>query len=101
MNLISNLPSPKTVREVRSFLGHTGFYRRFIKNFSKVFRPLCNLLAKDVPFIFDDSCLVAFEKLKQLLASSPIIQSLNWSLPFELMRDASDYAVGAVLGQKV
>ncbi|KAH9670818.1 hypothetical protein KPL70_017120 [Citrus sinensis] len=101
VDLISNLPPPKTVREVRSFLGHAGFYRRFIKDFSKVSRPLCNLLAKDVPFIFDDSCLVAFEKLKQLLASSPIIQSLNWSLPFELMRDASDYAVGAVLGQRV
>ncbi|KAH9658022.1 hypothetical protein KPL70_023327 [Citrus sinensis] len=101
VDLISNLPPPKTVREVRSFLGHADFYRRFIKDFSKVSRPLCNLLAKDVPFIFDDSCLVAFEKLKQLLTSSPIIQPPNWSLPFELMCDASDYAVGAVLGQRV
>ena len=101
VDLISNLPPPKTVREVRSFLGHAGFYRRFIKDFSKVSRPLCNLLAKDVPFIFDDSCLVAFEKLKQLLTSSLIIQPPNWSLPFELMCDASDYAVGVVLGQRV
>ncbi|KAH9658411.1 Endonuclease [Citrus sinensis] len=101
VDLISNLPPPKTVREVRSFLGHAGFYRRFIKDFSKVSRPLCNLLAKDVPFVFDDSCLVAFEKLKHLLTSSPIIQPPNWSLPFELMCDASDYAVGAVLGQRV
>ena len=82
VDLISNLAPPKTVKEVRSFLGHAGFYRRFIKDFSKVFRPLCNLLAKDVPFIFDDSCLVAFEKLKQLLTSSPIIQAPNWNLPF-------------------
>ena len=102
MDLISNLPSPKTVKEVRSFLGRACFYRRFIKDFSKVSRPLCNLLTKDVPFIFDDSCLVAFEKLKQLLTSSPIIQPPNWSLPFELMcDDASDYAVEAVLGQRV
>jgi len=101
VDLISNLPPPKTVREVRSFLGHAGFYRRFIKDFSKVSRPLCNLLAKDVPFIFNDSCLMAFEKLKQLLTSSPIIQAPNWSLPFELMCNASDYAVGAVLGQRV
>ncbi|XP_052287336.1 uncharacterized protein LOC127898878, partial [Citrus sinensis] len=101
VDLISNLPPPKTIREVRSFLGHAGFYRRFIKDFSKVSRPLCNLLAKDVPFIFNDSCLMAFEKLKQLLISSPIIQAPNWSLPFELMCDASDYAVGAVLGQRV
>ncbi|KAH9763009.1 hypothetical protein KPL70_001028 [Citrus sinensis] len=101
VDLISNLPPPRTVREVRSFLGHAGFYRRFIKDFSKVSRPLCNLLAKDVPFIFNDSCLMAFEKLKRLLTSSPIIQAPNWSLPFELMCDASDYAVGAVLGQRV
>ena len=100
VDLISNLPPPKTVREVRSFLGHAGFYRRFIKDFSKVSRPLCNLLAKDVPFVFDDSCLVAFEKLKQLL-TSPIIQPPNWSLLFELMCDVSDYAVRAVLGQRV
>ena len=85
VDLISNLLPPKTV----------------IKYFSKVSRPLCNLLAKDVPFVFNDSCLVAFEKLKQLLISSPIIQPPNWSLLFELMCDASDYAVGAVLRQRV
>ena len=98
VDLISNLPPPKTIRKVRSFLGHAGFYRRFIKDFNKVSRPLYNLLVKDVPFVFDDSCLVAFEKWKHLLTSSPIIQPPNWSLPFELMCDASDYAVGAVLG---
>ena len=64
VDFVSNLPPPKTVREVRSFLGHAGFHRRFINDFSKVSRPLYNLLAKDVPFIFDDSSLVAFEKLK-------------------------------------
>ena len=101
MNLIFNLSPPKTVREVRSLLEHAGFYRRFIKNFIKVSRPLCNLLTKDVPFVFDDSCILSFEKLKQLLTSSPIIQPPNWSLPFELMCDASDYVVGAVLGQMI
>ena len=101
MDLISNLSPPKIVREVISFLGHAGFYKYFIKDFNNVSRPLCNLLAKDVPFIFDDSCLVAFEKLKQLLTSLPIIQPQNWTLPFELMCDASNYAVGAVLRQRV
>ena len=101
MDIISNILPPKTVREVRIFLGYVGFYTRFIKDFSKVSRPLCNLFSKDVPFIFDDPCLVAFEKLKQLLTSLPIIQPPNWSLPFELMCDASNYAVGAVLGQRV
>ena len=101
LHLISSLPPHKTVREVRSFIEHADFYRRFIKDFSKVPGPLCNLLAKDVPFFFDDSCLVVFEKLKQLLTSSPIIQPLNWSLPFEFMCNTSDYSVGAVLGQRV
>ena len=101
MDLISNLPPPKTIREVRFFLGHASFYRCFIKDFSKISRPLCNLLVKDAPFIFDESCLDAFAKLKKLLTSSPIIQPPNWDLPFEIMCDASDYAVGAVLGQRL
>ena len=99
--LISNISLPKTVREVRFFLLHAGFHRHLIKDFSKTFRPLFNLLVKDVLFVFDDSCLEAFEKLKQLLTSSPIIQPLNWNLPFELVCDAFDYVVGAVLGQRV
>ena len=98
VNLISNLLPPKIVREIRSFLGHASFYRRFIKEFIKISRPLCYLLAKDVLFVFANSCLVTFEKLKQLLTSSSIILPPNWSLPFELMCDVSNYAVEAVLG---
>jgi len=101
IDMIFSLPPPRNVKEVRSFLGHAGFYRRFIKDFSKISRPLCNLLAKDVAFVFDEACLEAFEKLKVLLTSAPIIQPPNWSVPFEIMCDASDYAVGAVLGQRV
>ncbi|CAL2259865.1 unnamed protein product [Prunus armeniaca] len=100
IGLVRHLPSPTSVREVRSFLGHAGFYRRFIKDFSKISTPLCRLLQKDVPFVFDDECEKAFKHLKQLLTSAPIIVPPNWSLPFELMCDASDYALGAVLGQR-
>lgn len=57
------------------------------------------MLAKDAPFIFDDACLKSFETLKKALISAPIIQPPDWSLPFEIMCDASDYAMGAVLGQ--
>lgn len=89
------------MKEIRSFLGHAGFYRRFIKEFSKISRPLCNLLAKDAPFVFDNDCLHAFEMLKMALTSTPIIQPPNWNEPFEIMCDASDYAVGVVLGQRV
>ena len=93
VELISKLPPPRIVREVQSFLGHAGFYRRFIKDFSKIFKPLCALLARDVPFEFTMSCFVAFERLKTELTSAPIIRLPNWNLPFEMMCDASDYAV--------
>ena len=96
---ISKLPPPSSVRAVRSFLGYAGFYRRFIKDFSKLARPLTKLLEKDVPFCFDDSCLEAFKILKEKLIDAPIMVVLDWNLPFELMCDASDSAVGAVLGQ--
>ncbi|KAM2726800.1 hypothetical protein EV2_039209 [Malus domestica] len=101
VELVSSLPIPTTVREVRSFLGHAGFYRRFIKDFSMIYRPLCRLLQKDVTFDMNEECVVAFNKLKELLSTTLVIMPPDWSLPFELMCDASDYAVGAVLGQCV
>ncbi|CAN6567556.1 unnamed protein product [Malus baccata var. baccata] len=101
IDIITNMAAPTTVKGVRSFLGHAGFYRRFIKNFSMITRPLCNLLAKNVEFHFDTGCMDAFNTLKQELTSAPIIMAPDWSLPFELMCDASDYAIGAVLGQRV
>ncbi|XP_071940716.1 uncharacterized protein [Coffea arabica] len=101
INIISALPYPTSVREVRSFLGHAGFYRKFIKDFSKIGAPLFQLLQKDVTFEFDDKCEKAFNKLKELLTSPPIIQPPVWSLLFEIMCDASDHAVGAVMGQRV
>ncbi|CAL2238234.1 unnamed protein product [Prunus armeniaca] len=101
IDIISNMAAPTSVKGVRSFLGHAGFYRRFIKDFSKITHPLCNLLAKDVVFHFDKDCMNAFNTLKRELTSAPIIMAPDWSLPFELMCDASDYAIGAVLGQRV
>ena len=98
---IEKLPPPTSVKEIRSFLGHAGFYRRFIKGFANIARPLCSLLAKDAPFEFDDACLQAFKILRERLIKAPIMASPDWSLPFELMCDASNYAVGAVLGQTV
>jgi hypothetical protein len=99
IEVIKQLPPPVIVKGIRSFLGHAGFYHQFIKNFSYIARPLTNILAKDVPFEFNDACLKAFETLKLALTSAPIIQPPDWSLPFEIMCDASDYAVGAVLAQ--
>ncbi|XP_019253792.1 PREDICTED: uncharacterized protein LOC109232475 [Nicotiana attenuata] len=97
---VSKLPPPISVKGVRSFFGHAGFYRRFIKDFSKISTPLCRLLEKDFSFNFDDSCLNAFEEHKKKLVTAPIIVAPDWSLPFELMCDTSDLAIGAVLGQR-
>ncbi|GJY14912.1 reverse transcriptase domain-containing protein [Tanacetum coccineum] len=101
IDVISKLPPPTNIKGFRSFLGHPGFYRRFIKDFSKIARPLTKLLEKDTPFEFDDECQKAFELLKEKLTCAPVIVSLNWNLPFELMCDASDFAVGAVLGTDI
>ena len=81
-------------------MGHAGFYRRFIKDFSKIAKSLSNLLNKDVVFLFDEECLKAFNTLKTSLVSVPIITTPYWSQEFELMCDASDYVVGAMLGQR-
>nr|CAN80119.1 hypothetical protein VITISV_005871 [Vitis vinifera] len=100
VELIVKLPSPTNVKGVRQFLGHVGFYRRFIKDFSKLARPFCELLVKDAKFIWDDRCQRSFEELKLFLTTAPIVRALNWQLPFEVMCDASDFAIGAVLGQR-
>nr|GFB35363.1 reverse transcriptase domain-containing protein [Tanacetum cinerariifolium] len=101
IKVISKLPHPTTVKGIRSFLGHAGFYRRFIKDFSRISRPMTHLLEKNSPFIFSNDCIQAFITLKKKLTEAPIFIAPNWDQPFELMCDASDYAVGAVLGQRI
>ncbi|CAM8926445.1 unnamed protein product [Rhodiola kirilowii] len=101
IDLIMTLPYPSTVRDIQSFLGHAGFYRRFIKDFSKKALPLSTLLQKEVPFEFTNTCKEAFNELKKALTSTPVIQTPDWKKPFEIMCDASDFAMGAVLGQKI
>jgi len=100
IDIISQLPYPSSVKEVQSFLGHAGFYRRFIKDFNKIANPLSNLLQKDVAFDFGERCKDAFDTLKKALTTTPIIQPPDWTLPFELMCDASNFVVGAVLSQR-
>ncbi|GJW85759.1 reverse transcriptase domain-containing protein [Tanacetum coccineum] len=100
VDVIAKLPHPTTVKGVRSFLGHAGFYRRFIQDFSKIARPMTHLLKKDAPFVFSQDCIDAFETLKKKLTEAPILVVPDWNLPFELMCDASDFAIGAVLGQR-
>ena len=101
IELISQLPSPTNVKTVRQFLGHAGFYRRFIKDFSKIAKPLYKLLEKDAKFSWEKECQESFDELKSHLTTAPIVRAPNWQLPFEVICDASDLAIGAVLGQRV
>ena len=100
VELIITLPSPKNVKGVRQFLRHARFYKRFIKAFSNLARPLCELLVKDAKLIWDDRCQRSFEELKLFLTTAPIMRAPNWQLPFEVMCDASHFAIGLFMGKE-
>nr|GEV51784.1 reverse transcriptase domain-containing protein [Tanacetum cinerariifolium] len=100
VDVVTKLPHPTTIKGIRSFLGYAGFYRRFIKDFSKIARPMTRLLEKDTPFIFSKKCVKAFQTLKRKLTEAPILIAPDWDMPFELMCNASDFAIDAVLGQR-
>ena len=84
VDAIEKMPCPREIKGIRNFLGHAGFYRRFIKDFSKISRPLTNLLQMDVPFVFYDDRVEAFDTLKKALISAPIVQPPDWNLPSKL-----------------
>ncbi|GJY84597.1 putative nucleotidyltransferase, ribonuclease H [Tanacetum coccineum] len=100
IDVIAKLPYPTNLKGVRSFPGHAGFYQRFIKDFSMISK-MTQLLMKDAKFDFSNDCKKAFNILKEKLTTAPIIISPDWNEPFELMCDASDFAVGAALGQRI
>nr|GEW33725.1 DNA-directed DNA polymerase [Tanacetum cinerariifolium] len=100
VDVITKLRHPTTVKGIRSFLGHVSFYRRFIKDFSKIARSMTRLLEKDTPFIFSNKCVEAFQTLKRKLTEAPILIAPDWDMPFVRMCDASDFAIGAVLRQR-
>ncbi|GJT04011.1 reverse transcriptase domain-containing protein [Tanacetum coccineum] len=100
VDVITKLPHPTTVKGVRSFLGHAGFYRRFIQDFSKIAHPMTHLLEKETQIFFSKECIESFNTLKRRLTKAPILIAPDWDLPFELMCDASNFAIGVVLGQQ-
>nr|GEX77607.1 DNA-directed DNA polymerase [Tanacetum cinerariifolium]GEX87926.1 DNA-directed DNA polymerase [Tanacetum cinerariifolium] len=100
VDVITKLPHPTTIKCIQSFLGHAGFYCHFIKDFSKIARPMTRLLEKDTPFIFSKQCVEAFQTLKRKLTEAPILIAPDWDMPLKLSCDASDFAIGAVLGQR-
>ena len=100
VEVIQNFPTPKMPKEVRSFIGYAGYYRHFIEYFSKIASPLFLLLTKDAEFNWSDACNTALTKHKKLVSQAPILHGPQWELPFHISSDASDTAIGAVLGQE-
>ena len=100
IELISKLPPPTNVKAVRQFLGYAGFYRRFIKDFSKIAKPLYKLLEKDTKFEWDETFQKSFEELKSHLTTAPMVRAPDWQQPFKVICDASDLAIKQSLGKE-
>jgi hypothetical protein len=100
IQVILDIPTPTNQKEVQSFLGHAGYYKRFIKKNSKLASPLFFLLTKDVDFHWTDTYELSFTDMKHKLSTAPILRGPNWALTFHISSDASDTAIGAILGQQ-
>lgn len=94
-----NFPRPSNEKEVKSFLGLSGYYRRFVPGYGRIAKPLTTLLKRDVEFKWTDLCQEAFNKLKSILTTEPLLQYPDFSRTFNLTCDASNYAIGCVLSQ--
>eukprot|EP00253_Pinus_taeda_P006581 PITA_06581 len=99
IQILSLIPTPTTQTEVRSFLGFSGYYKRFIEHYSRIAAPLYALTG-NVDFLWTEKCVQAFKELKKLVSTTPVLRGPNWNLPFQISSDASDIAIGAVLGQE-
>ncbi|XP_060854939.1 uncharacterized protein LOC132932576 [Metopolophium dirhodum] len=94
---VMHFPVPKNVKQIKSFLGLSGYYRKFIENYSAIANPMVKLLRKDVKFNWDENCQKAFDKLKEILCSEPILQYPDFTKQFILTTDASGKALGAII----
>src|SRR5919197_1410394 len=97
---IKNLKEPTNLRELRSVLGLCSYYRKFVKNFSKIVKPMTKLLGKDEKYVWGESQQKAFETMKEILTSEPVLKHPIFGEPFILITDASQEGLGAVLAQK-
>ncbi|KAL7291593.1 hypothetical protein TKK_0014634 [Trichogramma kaykai] len=96
---VVRFPTPKTVKNVRQFIGLAGYYRRFIEKFATIAKPLFKLLQKDTPFIWNEKAQKAFDTLKTCLTTTPVLAFPKLDEPYNITTDASGYAVGGVLSQ--
>ena len=100
ISAIKNLIPPTNVKGVRSFLGMTGYYRQCLENYAKIAQPIVALTRKSVPFEWSEECQVAFDRLKTMLTTDPVMAHPRTDLPYTLHTDACGYAVGAILCQR-
>ena len=101
LSAVEQFPVPTTKRQVRIFLGLTGYYRRFIPHYSSIATPLTDLTRKTAPtmVVWSKTCVSSFKKLKELLCTMPVLSSPDFEREFILQTDASDRGIGAVLSQ--
>ena len=95
--IVTNWVAPTTVGEIRSFLGLAGYYRRFIENFSKIAKPMTELLNKDTKFNWTEECEASFQELKKCLVTSPVLILPDQRKDYEVYCDTSRRGLGAVL----
>ena len=101
VEVVENWPVPKTVKAVRSFLGFCNYYRRFVKDFAGIASPLSSLMKKKVPFIWNDECQTAFDRLRKELITAPVLEFPDYTGTFILDTDASNTSLGAVLSNVI
>jgi len=97
--IVVNLPAPNSVKQLRTVLGHTGYYRNFIKGYAKITAPMEKLLKKDVKFLWNKECQQSLDTLKEKMVTAPILVFPDWTKPFHVHVDASGIALGVVLTQ--
>jgi hypothetical protein len=97
--VIVNLPPPKSVHQLRETLGHTGYYRKFIKGYAQITAPMEKLLKKDTRFQWNEDCQQGLDTIKENMVTSPILLFPDWEMTFHVHVDASSIALGAIMVQ--
>lgn len=93
---VKEFPEPRSVHDMRRFLGLTGYFRRFIREYAQIAKPLSDLIKKDIPFVMDEAQLESYKNLKQSLIQEPVLKIFNRNHETELHTDASTSGLGAV-----
>ena len=99
ITIIVNLPAPNSVKQLRTVLGHTDYYRKFIKGYAKITAPVEKLLKKEAKFLWNEECQQSLDTLKEKMVTTPILVFPYWNKPFHVHVDAFGIALGIFLTQ--